>query len=221
MDLDTLPPFSTLWLVGGVTLAALESWGIISPYYMFYSPQFVFKRRQYWRLITSFMYFGPLNLNLLFNLFYYVRFAFMLESQTFGSTRRAEYAWLLLCASLATLLIGSACSIRFLSEPLYWLLMYVWSRKNRHLRVGFFGLIVISAAYLPILELFLGYFNGSFGDGRQVLGLVLGHIYYVATELWPREYEGMGQNWLQPPQVWYVCIDLTRHRLSLFGTRAN
>ena len=176
MDLEDVPPFTTLWAGGALILALLEKFGFISEHQIFYSSYYVFVKREYWRFVTSFMYFGSLDVLFLFKMLFNMRYAYILESQTYGASRRADYAWLLLTSSLVILLSSSLLTMRFLSEPLSWVILYLWCRKNRHLRLNFFGIIVFSASYLPLIELFRELLNGSLEIKEMLVGITIGHI---------------------------------------------
>jgi len=58
---------------------------------------------QYWRLLTTFIYFGPLSLNLLFHIFFIQRYARMLEE---SAASVAHFAWLLFYAATTLLTIA-------------------------------------------------------------------------------------------------------------------
>lgn len=213
MDTETLPPFTAVWVAGAITLTLLEHLGFISEYQLFYSSYYVFHKRQYWRLITTFMYFGRFGFVFLFRVLDLMRFASRLEGQTFGPTRRANYAWLLLCTSVTLLILGSVISMRFMSYPLLWVMIYIWSRKNRHIRLNFMGLLTMTAPYYPFFELVFLALTESYNLKYNLLGILLGHACkyakrltsdYFLEELWPREYASNGEHWLRPPQVWYV-----------------
>lgn len=157
------------------------------------------------------MYFGRFGLMFALRMLDLVRFAYPLEAQTFGPTRQAQFAWLLLCASIVLLLLSPVLSIHYLSVPLSWTMVYIWSRKNRHIRVSFFGLVVMNAPYMPYFELMFTLLQKSQEVKDIVLGLSLGHLYYFFDELWPREYPAHGHHWLGPPQSW----------VDMFGPQPN
>lgn len=175
MNIEGLPPVSTVWACGAILLSLLDKFGFVSEYQMTLSMHSIIEKQQYWRLITTFMYFGTFDLLLLFNLFYYLRFSFMLEMNAYSAKGRAEYIWLLLVSSLSILLLSSVIPMQFLSEPLSFVLLYIWSRRNRHIRVSFFGLVGINAPYLPFVELGITLLRDWSKTLEMVLGIALGH----------------------------------------------
>lgn len=176
MDLNSFPPITTLWVSGALALGLLENFNVLAAHHLFYSPHHVFVKGEYWRFITAFMYFGPLNMSFIYNLFFNVRYAYMLESQTYGSTRRAQYAWMLLLTAVSILLLSPWLSIRFFADTMAWVLMNIWSRKMRHLQLNLFGLGIINAANLPLWELGIRLFTGSMNIQDRLTGYGLAHL---------------------------------------------
>lgn len=185
-------------------LTMLEHLGFVSEHQLFFSTYYVFRKHQYWRIVTAFMYFGKIGLIFAIRILELVRFASDLEAHTFGPTRRPQYAWFLLCSSLSLLFVGSLLSIRFMSYPLSWILTYIWSRKSRHMRVSFLGVVTITAPYYPFVELLFTLVQSNLEFKDIAVGLLLGHLYYFLEELWPREMPSFGYHWIGTPQRWCV-----------------
>jgi len=176
MNIEGFPPLSTVWVGGAVLLSLLEKFGFVSEYQMAFSVRSILERQQYWRLITTFMYFGPFDINLLFKFLFYVRFTFMLELDAYSAKKRAEHIWLVFVSSLSILLISLLVPMRFLSEPLSFVLMYIWCRRNRHLRVGFFGLVMFNAPYLLFVDLGIMMMRNTKEAIPIAIGIAVGHI---------------------------------------------
>jgi Derlin-2/3 len=157
---------------------------------------------QYWRLLTTFTYFGPLSLDLLFHLFFLQRYSRLLES-SLGPTP-ATFSWLLLYASTSLLLLSSTLfssgSLPFLGSALSSTLVYIWSRRNPDTRLSLMGLLVFTAPYLPwVLMAFSLVMHGSV-PRDEILGVVVGHVWYFFADVWPGLYEG--QRPMEPPAWW-------------------
>ena len=194
----------------------LEHLGFVSEHQLFFSTYYVFRKHQYWRIVTAFMYFGKIGLIFAIRILELVRFASDLEAHTFGPTRRPQYAWFLLCSSLSLLFVGSLLSIRFMSYPLSWILTYIWSRKSRHMRVSFLGVVTITAPYYPFIELLFTLVQSNLEFKDIAVGLLLGHLYYFLEELWPREMPSHGYHWIGTPQRWCVKLNAHSTRVELF-----
>jgi hypothetical protein len=128
---------------------------------------------QYWRLLTTFFYFGPLSLDLLYHIFFLQRYARLLEESSGRST--AHFAWLLTFASTLLLCIAPMFSMPFLGSALSSTLIYIWSRKNPDTMLSFLGLLVFKAPYLPWVLLAFSLIMHGTVPKDEMCGIVVGH----------------------------------------------
>lgn len=106
-----------------------------------------------------------------------MRYSRMLEENSFAN-RRADYLWLLLVSSTLLLILSPLATLPFLGSPLAFVLVYIWSRRNRHVRLSLFGVLVITAPYLPWSLVAFGWvLNGSAkAVAGDLLGVCVGHL---------------------------------------------
>ncbi len=129
--------------------------------------------QQYWRLVTTFLYFGPLSLDLLFHVFFLQRYSRLLEESSGRSP--AHFSWLILYATSILLAMSPLLSMPFLGSALSSSLVYVWSRRNPETRLSFLGLLVFTAPYLPwVLMAFSLVLHGTVPKD-EMCGVVVGH----------------------------------------------
>lgn len=134
---------------------------------------------QYWRLLTTFLYFGPLSLDLLFHVFFLQRYSRLLEESSGRSS--AHFSWLLLYATVSLLALSPLTSMPFLGSPLSSSLVYIWSRRNPETRLSFLGLLVFTAPYLPwVLMGFSLLLHGTIPKD-EILGVIVGHSEYILS----------------------------------------
>jgi Derlin-2/3 len=153
---------------------------------------------QYWRLLTTFLYFGPISLDLLFHVYFLQRYSRLLEESAGRSP--AQFSWLLLYAMTSLIAISPLVSMPFLGHPLSSTLVYIWSRRNPDTRLSLFGLLVFTAPYLPwVLMGFSLVLHGSVPKD-EIMGVVIGHIYYFFADVYPPLHNGSRP--LDPPTWW-------------------
>ncbi|RMZ90041.1 hypothetical protein DV736_g2729, partial [Chaetothyriales sp. CBS 134916] len=195
-----MPPCTRYWTTATVITSILVQCKVITPFQLFYT------FRSYWRLLTTFIYFGPPSLDLAFHIFFQQRYSRLLESAAGASP--AAYSWLLLYVTTTLLLISSLSTLTtslhlplpFLGSALSSTLVYIWSRRNPDTRLSFLGILVFTAPYLPwVLMGFSLFMHGSIPKD-EVLGVVVGHIYYFFADVWPGLHEG--QRPMDPPEWW-------------------
>lgn len=80
-------------------------------------------------------------------------------------------------------------NIVFLGSALTIMLVYVWSRRNPYVRMNFFGLLNFQAPYLPWVLLAFSLLLGN-SIIVDLMGIVVGHIYYFLEDIFPREAGG-------------------------------
>jgi Derlin-2/3 len=131
---------------------------------------------QYWRLVTTFFYFGPLSLDLLYHIFFLQRYSRLLEESSGRSP--AHFSWLLTFASSLLLCIAPMFSMAFLGSALSSTLIYIWSRKNPDTLLSFLGLLVFKAPYLPWVLLCFSLIMHGTVPKDEMCGIVVGHSRY-------------------------------------------
>ena len=188
-----MPVCTRWWTAATVATSLLVQCRIVTPFQLFYSfrtvfvknqvgslsanPPFMKKRaltiEQYWRLLTTFIYFGPLSLDFVFHVFFLQRYSRLLEEASGGSA--ANFSWLLVCATTLLLSIATFFSMDFLGSALSSSLVYIWSRRNPETRLSFLGILVFTAPYLPwVLMAFSLIFHGKIPKD-EIMGVVIGH----------------------------------------------
>ncbi|MCJ1363269.1 hypothetical protein MMC16_002376 [Acarospora aff. strigata] len=193
-----MPVCTRWWTTATVATSILVQCHIITPFQLFYSFRAVFVKSQYWRIVTPFIYFGPLNLDLLFHVFFLQRYSRLLEESSGRSP--AHFSWLLLYASTTLLLLSPLLSMPFLGSGLSSTLVYIWSRRNPETRLSFLGLLVFTAPYLPwVLMAFSLVLHGTIPKD-EICGVIVGHVWYFFSDVYPPLHNG--QRPLDPPIWW-------------------
>lgn len=155
-------------------------------------------KQQYWRLLTTFIYFGPLSLDLVFHVFFLTRYSRLLEESSGRSA--AQFSWLLLYAMTCLICINPLVSMPFLGHPLSSTLVYIWSRRNPDTQLSFLGLLVFTAPYLPwVLMGFSLVLHGTVPKD-ELMGVVIGHVWYFFCDVYPPLHNGHRP--FDPPMFW-------------------
>ncbi|GKV16040.1 hypothetical protein SLEP1_g26751 [Rubroshorea leprosula] len=155
----------------------------------------VVKQYQFWRLITNFLYFGKMDLDFMFHMFFLARYCKLLEENSFRGKTADFFYMLLFGATILTgiVLIGGMipylskyfAEFMFLSNSLTFMMVYVWSKQNPYIHMSFLGLFTFTAAYLPWVLLGFSVLVGA-SAWVDLLGMVAGHAYYFLADVYPR-----------------------------------
>jgi Derlin-2/3 len=179
-----LPPVTRVFVFFSVLLMVLCSLEIITPFSLYMHWRLVLKERQYWRLITNFLFNGEFGLPFFWNMYLLIFYCSSLEELSFRG-KSADFLFLLLTSAGLLLLISFSFSItnNFFSGALMDVITYVWSRRNPHARMQVL-IFPVQALYLPwtlaVISLLMG---GSVRD--HLLGIFCGHCYYFFNDVYP------------------------------------
>ncbi|KAH3684571.1 hypothetical protein WICPIJ_004461 [Wickerhamomyces pijperi] len=192
------PPVTQAWAISSTICSLLVDYQYIDHIDLVYSPQLVFQKHQYWRLITCFLYMGKLDLNLVLNLYNVMTYSKQLEERR-GLGSRFSYLWFLTVH--CCLLVGYATYCKnhyFLSTVLTDSLMYYYARQNPELRMGVFaGVIEFRAEYYGFYSVFITMFLKFLNEGTEKLldtssildsltGVILGHLMFYCDEVFSK-----------------------------------
>ncbi|KAF2457088.1 Der1-like family-domain-containing protein [Lineolata rhizophorae] len=208
-----LPICTRTWTTATVLVSILVQCRFLTPFQLFYSYRAVFVKRQVWRLLTTFCYFGPLSLDLIFHVFFLQRYARLLEEEAGGLGAAvpgaggqvawggaARFSWLLAYAASALVALAPVFGMPFLGSALSSTLVYIWARKNPETRLSIFGLLVFRAPFLPwVLIVFSLVMHGSVPKD-ELCGAAVGHVWYFFNDVYPSLHDGHRP--LDPPAWW-------------------
>ncbi|KLU84281.1 derlin-2.1 [Magnaporthiopsis poae ATCC 64411] len=191
-----MPVCTRWWTTATVATSLLVQAKMLNPFQLFYSFRSVWVNSQYWRLLTTFLYFGPFSLDLLFHVYFMQRYCRLLEE---SSGRSAHFSWLLLYATTCLIVASPFVSMPFLAHSLSSTLVYIWSRRNPNVRLSFLGLLVFTAPYLPWVLMGFSLLQGAVPKD-EIMGVIIGHVWYFFADVYPPLHGG--QRPLDPPAFW-------------------
>ncbi|MCO5562694.1 hypothetical protein L7F22_016324 [Adiantum nelumboides] len=171
--------------------------GLVNVYLLLMDYEKVLYQLQVWRLLTNFLFLGPFSINFGIRLLMIARYGVQLEQGAFQG-RTADFLWMMLFSMFTLLGIGMIIPplrLPIMGPSLVFMLLYLWSREYANARVNIMGLFSVQGFYLPWVMLLL---NVIFGSPlvTDLMGIVVGHVYYFLTVLHPRNG---GRNFLKTP----------------------
>ncbi|KAG7163749.1 Derlin-2-like [Homarus americanus] len=175
-----MPPVTRAYTTACVITTILVQLDIVSPFQLYFNPILILRHYQLWRLVTTFLFFGTIGFNFLFNMIFTYRYCRMLEEGSFRG-RTADFVLMMMFGGTCMLGCAMFCSLLFLGQAFTIMLVYVWARRNPFVRMNFFGLLNFQAPYLPWV--LLG-FSVLLGNSVIVdfVGIAVGHIYYFLED---------------------------------------
>ncbi|KAI0031051.1 Der1-like protein [Vararia minispora EC-137] len=197
-----IPPVTRAWLGLAVLTSVAIQCQLVTPLQLYYSFRSAFVNGQLWRPFTTFFYFGPISLDFIFHMFFFMRYSRMLEESSFAN-RRADYFWLLSLCAIILLCLSPAFNLPFLSSPLAYVPIYFWSRRHPSTPISLFGIVTITAPYLPFaLICFSWLLSGTWTAAvTDLIGCAVGHIAWFMRDVWTREMIGGPTVLTDPPDA--------------------
>ncbi|XP_022257313.1 derlin-2-like isoform X2 [Limulus polyphemus] len=176
---------------------------IVSPSQLHFNPYLIIRHLQIWRILTTFLFFGKLGFQFIFNIIFTYRYCRMLEESSFyGQT--ADFFFMFVFGGSIMIIIAIFANFPFLGQGFTMMVTYIWSRKNSYYRMNIFGLLHIQAIFLPWILLLFSFLLGN-SILVDLMGIGIGHLYYYLEDVFPNQAEGY--QILRTP--YFICINVT------------
>lgn len=187
----SLPIFTRYWFGLTVLFTLIGRFSDFFSYYMalLYDP-FVYKF-QIWRAATA-LFWYPLNpqtgFHFLINLYFLYSYSVRLETGEYAHCP-ADYLFMLLFNWACSVIVGLGMDYPMLMDPMVISVLYLWCQLNRDTIVQFWFGTQFKAMYLPwVLMLFNLIIAG--GGIMELMGIMIGHLYYFMVFKYPQEFGG-------------------------------
>ena len=215
----SLPPITRGYLVSALITTFGVTLGFFSIASLFWSAEAVWSRFEVWRIFTCFIFFGKPSFHFVFQLYLLVRYCKDYETNPFavgsgaavGET--ADVAFCLLFGGVIMLVVGYFMQMFFLGDPMVFMLLYLWSRRNEEAPVSVFG-FKFKGIQLPWVFLALSVLMGN-SPVNDLVGLAVGHLFFFLTYVLPQT---KGTHILKTPQFLYDLFNAGATTTAYTGT---
>jgi len=198
-----LPVVTKILFTSTLLSAALTTFSFISPVSLiFYWPS-IYEKFEIWRFLTTFTFAGTFSFPFAMHLYMLYQNSIRYESNPFNTGARgtsADYLFMLLFCMAILCVLGYLFDFMLLSEPLLYVIMYAWSRKEPEVQTNIFG-FKFKALYLPWVYVAIRILMGNSIVG-PLLGIGSGHLYYFLVDVLPASH---GWEVLRTPTF---CVDI-------------
>ncbi|OWR43807.1 derlin-2 [Danaus plexippus] len=198
-----VPPVTRAYTTACVITTLAVQLDLVSPFQLYFNPIVILRKYQLWRLITTFLFFGNLGFNFFFNMIFTYRYCRMLEEGSFRG-RTADFVVMFMFGGVLMIICAFFVNLLFLGQAFTIMIVYVWSRRNKHVRMNFFGLMNFQAPYLPWVLLGFSVLLGN-SISVDLVGMAIGHIYFFLEDVLPRQRGG--QKILKTPKILKRLLD--------------
>lgn len=198
----SIPLFTRWWLTLTLGFTLAGRFGILRPLdlALLYEP-FIY-RFHLWRPLTALFYY-PLSpqtgFHFLINCYFLYSYSIRLEKGQYDG-RPADYFFLLTFTWLTCVILALLFQVAVLMDPMVLSVLYIWCQLNKDVIVSFWFGSRFKAMYLPwVLLAFNAIVMG--GGLMELLGIVVGHIYFFLMYKYPQELAG--PRLISTPEIFY------------------
>jgi len=125
-------------------------------------------------------------------MYFLVRYCRLLEENSFRG-RTEDFIIFIVFGMTIMMLIAPFVNIPFFGSSLTFMMVYLWGRRNEHIRMNFLGLLPFTAPYLPWVLLAFSLVLGNSAT-VDLIGIAVGHTYFYLDDIYPRVAELRGWN---------------------------
>ncbi|XP_054274176.1 derlin-1-like [Macrosteles quadrilineatus] len=199
---NSVPIFTRWWLSLTAGLSLLGRFKLLNAYHLILAYEPLIHRFQIWRPFTA-LFFYPISsatgFHFLINCYFLYNYSMRLETGQYAG-RSADYLFMLLFNWLACVIIGLVAEIPLLMDSMVLSVLYVWCQLNKDVIVNFWFGTSFKAMYLPFV-LFAFNLIISGGGMMELVGIVVGHVYFFLKYKYPQELGG--QEFITTPSILY------------------
>lgn len=179
-----IPIVTRLVITSALLLSAAVTFDIVTPLNLIYSSSLVWKEGQYWRIITSLLFYDRINFNCFFNL--HTLYMFCRRQEEHFYLRDAFQFLFLLVRVGAALLFFSSSPLS--SGQFFLALMYLWCKRFPEEQLAIFFIVTVRAPYLPLVMVVMSLANSE--DMMRTLkedtiGLFVAHFFWYISDVFP------------------------------------
>jgi derlin-1 len=211
-----IPQISRYWFTGSVVLPLAGKIGLVTPISMIMNWYLLVHKFHLWRPVTALFYYPitpQTGFHYLMNLYFLYSYSTQLEGDLFQG-RPAEYLFGLVFMWICSLVIAVIADVALLMDIMVMAVLYLWCSHNRDVIVRFWFGTQFKAMYLPwILFAFNLIIRG--GGFDQLLGILVGHVYYFLMFKYPQDFGG--RQLISTPGFFYKYFPTTRGGVHGFG----
>lgn len=199
----TIPLVTKVLTVGTLLSGAFLTFGVLSDHWFLFDYHSIVHKFQVWRLVVHFFYCGKFSFNFAMHTYILYENCKRYELNPFntgGGGNTSDFLYMLIIGMVSLTLIAYTFEMYAMSEPLLYMIMYVWSRRDPDNMASVFG-FKMKVLYLPWFYVAMRVVMGGSPTGC-LIGMGVGHLYWFCIETVPDMFN---KNPIQTPTF---CINL-------------
>uniref|UniRef100_A0A7S0SWB6 Derlin n=1 Tax=Chromulina nebulosa TaxID=96789 RepID=A0A7S0SWB6_9STRA len=200
---NNIPFVTKVLITSTVVIGGLLTFQLIPPQDLILDWRFIWHKFHIWRLFTPFVFAGSFSFNFLMHTVVLYQNSLKYENNPYntgGGGSSADYLYLIIYSIVLLLVIAYYMNFMILSDPLMYVIVYVWSRRESESVVNMYG-FKFKGLYLPWIYIGISMLMGN-SIVPPLIGIAVGHSYYFLIEVMPTIYN---VDLIRTPKF---CIDI-------------
>ena len=171
-----------LFIVISVILTILTHLNVIDPTELYFNPEIIFKKHEYWRLFTSIFYCGPISISTILDILNIGRSCSYIEVRHFGAAP-LDFILLSLFGIATFWFIGISNDELFFGSYFAEFFTYYFSKIAPNVQF-LINLIPLKNKYIPLFYLFSDIFSRSLKSLKiHLVVFFSAHMYFFIREV--------------------------------------
>lgn len=174
-----IPIITKILIISTIFTGAVTSFKLMNPFLFIFNWNLIYSKFEIWRFFTAYVFAGNFSFPFLIHVYMLYQNSVRYESSPFNTGARgtsADYLWMLLFTMIPICFLAYLFEIFILSEPLLYVIMYVWSRREPEAQANMFG-FKFQATYLPWVYIAFRVLMGN-SIVAPLIGIAAGNYYY-------------------------------------------
>jgi hypothetical protein len=205
-----IPLVTKILTVSTLLLGAMTTFKMLSAEKLVLIWPYVTEKFQIWRFFTAAVFSGSFSFNFVMHLWVLYENCKRYELNPYNTGaggNSADFLWMILVCLSILLAVSYLFDLYVLSEPLLYVILYVWSRKEPEAQLNIFG-FRFKSLYLPWVYVGIRLLMGG-SITEPLIGIGVGHVYFFFVTIFPTLYH---RELIKTPKF---CIDIVQYATGL------
>jgi Derlin-2/3 len=183
---NNIPIVTKCYLVLTVALNVAAAYELASPYLFYFDWNLIWNEGEWWRLVTSFVRIGSIDIHLFFHLHMFHSYSKDLEEH-FYLRHTAHYLYVWLATAAAVIGVGYFTSAMWMDSMFLSVLLYMWSRRYPDEQLMWMFFVQFTSKYLPWFYVCVMYCLGAREAAKaDLLAIGVGHVVWYLSDVLPQ-----------------------------------
>lgn len=198
-------PFTTLFGIIALGISMLIYLGVLEVYDVYFNRELIFQKHEFWRLITSLFYYGPMSLEVVISVCCFLQYCHTTEASYFAN-RPCDFLFFCLFGMISMWIFSSFYPLIFLGQGVSsYFTYYSAKRAPDALVIAFIFPVPMPAPFLNLFFLGLHLVTKQYqAFVVSIVGYLSAHAYFYLQDILSLKY---GFNLLTAPQSFNQALN--------------